>query len=126
MRIASGIVPTIAFGLAMAVAGTSGTFAAHKMAAHKASASTLVAKGHALAVAKHCNTCHAANFKGKPGFSPSLTSTGVLKEYNPKTWDRVMNTGITNDGKPVKKPMPVYHLSAADSNALWAYFKTLK
>ncbi len=37
-----------------------------------------------------------------------------------------MNTGVTNDGGMVKKPMPVYHLKAADSAALYAYFKTLK
>ena len=86
----------------------------------------LVSKGKALAAAKRCNTCHNADYAGKQGFSPSLKSTGVLKEYNPKTWAVVMNTGVTNDGGKVKPPMPVYHLKAADSNALYAYFKTLK
>ncbi len=92
----------------------------------KSSSAALVSKGKALAAAKRCNTCHGADYAGKKGFSPSLHANGVLKEYNPKTWKRVMDTGVTNDGGVVKKPMPAYHMKAADSGALWAYFKTLK
>lgn len=101
--------------------------AAKKPAAKPAAGgAALVAKGKALAESKKCNTCHSADYAGKQGFSPSLKSTGALKEYNPTTWARVMNTGVTEDGGHVKPPMPVYHLKKADSDALWAYFKTLK
>lgn len=86
----------------------------------------LVAQGKQLSQQKGCNGCHGANLEGKPKFSPSLRSNGVLKEYNPKTWARVMDVGITEDGKKVKKPMPVYHLKAQESAALYAYYKTLK
>jgi len=37
-----------------------------------------------------------------------------------------MDTGVTEDGGKVKRPMPVYHMKAADSAALYAYLKTLK
>jgi mono/diheme cytochrome c family protein len=128
MRVSFGVGVTAALGVALALAGTSSTFAAHKMAAHgkPAGSAALIAKGKQLSSEKHCNSCHAADLKGKPGFSPSLHASGVLKEYNPTTWARVMDTGVTNDGGKVKPPMPVYHLSKADSAALWTYFKTLK
>lgn len=86
----------------------------------------LITQGKALAAAKRCNTCHTATYAGKKGFSPSLHASGVLREYNPKTFVRVMSTGVTNDGGHVHAPMPVYHLKAAQSSALYAYFKTLK
>ena len=88
--------------------------------------SKLVAQGKQISDQKGCNTCHGANLAGKPKFSPSLRSNGVLKEYNPKTWARVMDVGITKDGKKVKPPMPVYRMKAPDSAALYAYYKTLK
>jgi len=87
---------------------------------------SLVAKGKSLSTKYGCNTCHGKDLAGKPKFSPSLKSTGVLKEYNPKTWATVLNTGVTNDGGKVKDPMPVYKMKATESAALWAYFKTLK
>lgn len=91
------------------------------------SMAAMAAHGKTLAVAKKCNTCHGADNAGRKGFSPSLRAgSQVLKEYNAKTWARVMDTGVTEDGGKVKPPMPVYHLSAKDSAALWAYFKTLK
>jgi mono/diheme cytochrome c family protein len=86
----------------------------------------LVALGKQISQQKGCNGCHGANLAGKPNFSPSLRSNGVLKEYNPKTWARVMDVGITEDGHKVKKPMPVYRMKAPDSAALYAYYKTLK
>lgn len=92
----------------------------------KAGGAAMIAKGKALAESKRCNTCHNADYAGKKGFSPSLHASGVLKEYNAKTWAVVMDTGVTNDDGKVKPPMPVYHLKAADSGALYAYFKTLK
>lgn len=92
----------------------------------KNSSAAMVSKGKALAESKRCNTCHSADYTGKKGFSPSLHASGVLREYDAKAWARVMDTGVTNDGGVVKKPMPVYHLKAADSSALYAYFKTLK
>lgn len=85
-----------------------------------------IAHAKTLVASKRCSSCHAANLTGRKGFSPSLHASGVMREYNPKTWARVMDTGVTNDNGHVKPPMPVYHLKAADSNALYAYLATLK
>ena len=91
----------------------------------KASPAT-IAKGKTLAVKYGCNTCHGKDYAGKPKFSPSLKKNGVLKEYNPKTWATVLNTGVTNDGGKVKDPMPVYKMKASDSAAIWAFLVSLK
>jgi len=91
----------------------------------KPSAAT-VAKGKTLITQYACNSCHGKDLAGKPHFSPSLKSTGVLKEYTPITWGRVLNTGVTNDGGKVKSPMPVYKMKNSDSSAIWAYLSTLK
>ena len=90
------------------------------------SGAAAVSHGKALVNQYKCNTCHGADLAGKPHFAPSLHATGVLKEYNQKTWERVLDTGLDNDGKPVRKPMPVYHMKAADADAIYAYCKTLK
>lgn len=111
--------------LALALVGSSPAAAPKMKKAAMTSAAT-VAHGKTLAATDRCNTCHGADYSGKKGFSPSLHATGVLREYNAKTWATVMNTGVTNDGGHVRPPMPVYHLKAADSGALYAYFKTLK
>ncbi len=58
----------------------------------------------------NCTGCHGSNLLGRKGFSPNLSKLGVLKEYNQKTFERVMNTGVTNDGGHVQKPMPVLPL----------------
>ena len=118
--------------MATASLATALLYAAHEPAAaktmkkpmHMASAS--VAQGKALSSQFRCNGCHSANLQGKPGFSPSLHQSGVLKEYNAKTWEKVLDTGMTNDGKMVKKPMPVYHMPKAKADAIYAYCKTLK
>lgn len=117
---------TLGFAASLALAGFVPAALAKKPAPMAAGGAALVAKGKTLAAAKQCNTCHNADYAGKKGFSPSLHASGVLKEYNPKTWARVMDTGVTPDGGKVKPPMPVYHLKAADSGAMYAYFKTLK
>lgn len=87
---------------------------------------TQVAHGKALVAGNGCANCHGANLAGRKGFAPSLHASGVLKEYTPSTFARVMNTGVTNDGGHVRKPMPVYHLKNADGTAIYAYLKTLK
>lgn len=119
---------TLGLGASLVLAATVSPAAAPKTAHAPLPkmASGSVAHGKALAASLRCNTCHAANLGGKKGFSPSLRASGVLREYNTKTWARVMDTGVTNDNGHVKAPMPVYHLKAADSNALLAYCKTLK
>ena len=91
----------------------------------KPSAAT-IAKGKALVSTDHCNACHGPNLAGRPGRTPNITSTGVLKEYTPKTWVRLFTTGLTNDGKPVGMPMSSIKLKSADSTAVWAYLETLK
>jgi len=132
MRISYGMGITAVLGVAIDLAGAESTFAAHKAAPHKmapksaAVSPALIAKAKQIIEAKKCNGCHAPDLKGKPGFSPSLTSSGVLKEYNPKTFAVVMDTGKDPEGKMVKPPMPAYHMSAADSNTLYTYFKSLK
>ncbi len=118
---------TLAFGVGAALAGTHISPAAPMHTMRKPAANTaVIAQGKSLAESNGCNGCHGANYAGKQGFSPSIRSTGVLKEYNVKTFERVMNTGVTNDGGHVKKPMPVYHFSAKKSDPLYAFLKTLK
>lgn len=90
------------------------------------SAAQLAALGKKISQQKGCNSCHGADYKGKPNFSPSLRATGVMRKYNTKTFARLMAVGLTEDGEKVKKPMPVYRMKAADSNALYAFLKTLK
>lgn len=85
----------------------------------------LVAQGKTLATAKNCNGCHGADLSGKAGGPPSLHVSGITSKYNAQTWARMLDTGDTHDGGKVHPPMPVYHLSAADSAALWAYVNTL-
>ena len=99
---------------------------AAKGAAKPLSGAAAISHGKALVAQNRCNGCHGPDLAGRPGGAPSLHSDGVLKEYNQKTWERVLNTGLDNDGKPVRKPMPVYHMKAADADAIFAYLKTLK
>jgi mono/diheme cytochrome c family protein len=91
----------------------------------KPSAKT-VATGKALVTKYRCNSCHGADLAGRPGKVPSIKSTGVLKEYTPKTWVRLFTNGTTNDGKPVGMPMSSFKLKPADSTAIWAYLETVK
>ena len=86
----------------------------------------VLAMGKGITTDQGCTNCHGADLNGKKGFAPGLHSKEILKEYNKTTFERVMDTGITNDGKPVEKPMPTYHMKAAKSDALYAYLKSLK
>lgn len=89
-------------------------------------AAQLASEGKRIVQQKGCNGCHGANLSGKKGFSPSIRRGGVLDQYNSKTFARLMDVGITEDGGKVEKPMPVYHLKAHQSAAIYAYLKTLK
>ena len=122
------LIPGLAacLGVSVLLAATVSPAAAPKAHPLKPTAAGSISQGKTLAVSMRCNTCHAASYAGKPHFSPSLHASGVLREYTPKTWARVMNTGVTNDNGHVKAPMPVYHLTAAKSASLYAFFKTLK
>ena len=91
-----------------------------------APSAAMLSHGKSVAARYGCANCHGAGLAGKKGFAPSLHASGVLREYNPVTFVRVMDTGQTNDGGYVRKPMPVYHLKAADSRPLYAYLKSLK
>lgn len=115
---------TLALGLAVAAATVS-RGAAPKLTVHAAPAAQ-IAHGKALVAGSGCAKCHGATLAGRKGFAPSLHASGVLKEYNAATFARVMDTGVTNDGGHVQKPMPVYHLKNADGTAMYAYLKTLK
>ncbi len=121
---------TAVFGACAVLAGTGVSPAAPKMpkkpAAKVMFTAAQIAHGKTLSEAKSCNTCHGATYAGKPGFSPSIRANGVMHQYNVKTFARVMNTGITEDGGHVKSPMPVYHLPAKDGTAIYAFLTTLK
>lgn len=82
--------------------------------------------GKALASSLHCTGCHSADLSGHPNFAPSLRASGVTKEYNQKAFERVMSTGITNDGKPVSPPMKAYGLKASQADDIYFYLLSLK
>jgi cytochrome c553 len=73
-----------------------------------------------------CLGCHAADLAGRPGRTPSLHASGVLKHYTKKQFEVVMNTGVTNDGGHVRGGMPTFHWKASTSDAVYKYLKTLK
>jgi cytochrome c553 len=73
-----------------------------------------------------CMRCHGPELSGKPGRTPSLRSSGVLKHYTKKQFERVMATGMTNDGGMVWKSMPVFHWKADQADQAYAYLKKLK
>jgi mono/diheme cytochrome c family protein len=85
-----------------------------------------IAQGKQISEQNGCNGCHAADYAGKKGFSPSIRAAGVTKQYTLATFERVMDTGVTEDGDHVRRPMPVYHMPAAKSAPLYAFLKTLK
>ncbi len=127
MRMTFPLVWTLAFGACVTLAGIQNSPAAPPKAAKKpASGAAQIALGKKLAEENGCNSCHLANYSGKKGFSPSLRANGVTKEYTLPQWEKVMNTGVTKSGGHVMKPMPVYHMTAAKSAPLYAFFKSLK
>lgn len=120
---------TLAFGLGVTLVGIQTSPAAPPKAAKMhtgASPAALIAQGKTLAESNGCNGCHSATYAGKQGFSPSIRANGVTKQYKLATWERMMNTGITEDGGHVNKPMPVYHMVAAKSAPLYAFLTSLK
>ena len=121
---------TAAFGACAVLAGTGVSPAAPKMpkkpAAKVMFTAAQIAHGKALTEAKSCNTCHGATYAGKPGFSPSIRANGHTKTYNAKTFARMLDTGVTDDGGMVRKPMPVYHLPTKDGTDVYAFLTTLK
>lgn len=133
MRMTSTAAVTLAFGLCVTFAGLhSGPAAGRTMKPMKAAkkpmlmAGSDIAHGKAVAESNGCNTCHKADYAGKKAFSPSIRANGITAKYTAKTWERVMNTGVTEDAGHVMKPMPVYHMAAKDSAPLYAFLKTLK
>lgn len=116
----------LSLSLVVASAGLSATATA---AAGKkkpaASSAALISQGKVLASQYHCNGCHGADFKGKPGRTPDITQTGQLKNYNATTLAALLSTGVEHDGKHLQH-MPVMHLPASKSRAIYAYLKTVK
>ena len=127
-RITSTAALTLAFGLCVTLAGIQTSPAAPPKPAKKPAASPTaqIAAGKALAESNGCNGCHSATYAGKQGFSPSIRATGVTKKYTLATWERMMDTGVTEDGGHVQKPMPVYHMPAAKSAPLYAFLMSQK
>ena len=127
MRFTTTAALTTVFGLSVILAGTHISPAAPKAVKKPATTgAALIAQGKTIAESNGCSSCHSATYAGKKGFSPSIRSTGVTKKYTLATWTRVMNTGVTEDGGHVEKPMPVYHMAAKVSAPLYAFMKSLK
>lgn len=119
---------TAAFGLCAVFAGIQTLPAApvHTLKKPSASNTALIAAGKGIAESSGCNGCHSATYAGKKGFSPSIRANGVTKQYKLATFERVMNTGVTEDGGHVEKPMPVYHMTTKKSAPLYAFLTSLK
>ena len=119
---------TAAFGLCAVFASiqTSPAAPVHTLKKPSASTTALIAAGKGIAESNGCNGCHSATYAGKKGFSPSIRANGVTKQYKLATFERVMNTGVTEDGGHVEKPMPVYHMDAKKSAPLYAFLTSLK
>jgi mono/diheme cytochrome c family protein len=132
MRMTSTGALTLAFGLCVTLAGIHTSPAAPPQAIKKAtkkpvvSPAAQIAAGKAISEQNGCNSCHAATYAGKKGFSPSIRADGITSKYTLATWERVMDTGVTEDGGHVQKPMPVYHMPAAKSAPLYAFLKSQK
>ena len=123
---------TVAFGLCAALTGIHTSPAAFGKTTAKpskkpaASSAAQIAQGKAISEENGCGSCHTATYAGKKGFSPSIRANGVTQKYTLVNWERMMNTGVTEDGGHVNKPMPIYHMPAAKSAPLYAFFKSLK
>ena len=119
---------TAAFGLCavFAVVQTSPAAPAHALKKPAMSSAALITQGKAVSESNGCNSCHGAAYAGKKGFSPSIRANGIMKKYTLIAFERVMNTGVTEDGGHVERPMPVYHMPAAKSAPLYAFLESLK
>lgn len=122
---------TLALGACAVLAGTGVSPAApgkmpKKPAVKLAFTAAQIAHGKALSEEKSCNSCHGADYAGKPGFSPSIRANGHTKHYTAKTFARMLDTGVTDDGGIVRKPMPIYHMPAKDGTDVYAFLTTLK
>ena len=98
----------------------------HQHTVMASASASLIKKGMLISEKDGCNKCHAATYKGKPGFSPNITSTGEIKHYSEAKFARMMLNGTTDDGGKVRPPMPVYKANAAESKALYLFLKTKK
>ncbi len=127
MRMSSASVLTLALGLCVTLATVHTSPAAPgKMVKMPAASAAMITHGKAVAESNGCSSCHSANYAGKKSFSPSIRANGVTKQYTLVKWERVMNTGVTEDGGHVQKPMPVYRMAAKDSAPLYAFLKAQK
>lgn len=128
MTLKSAAALTAAFGLCTILAATQTSPAApvHSTKKPGIPSAALISQGKTISESNGCNSCHGATYTGKPGFSPSIRANGVTKEYTLATWERVMNSGVTNDGGHVRRPMPVYHMPPAKSAPLYAFLKSQK
>jgi len=124
MRPISVLFASAALAITLGLAGAT-TGAVSKK--HPMSGGGSITAGKMLISKDHCNACHSVDLKGKPGFSPGLTASGPMRHYTKKTFERLMSTGIDDDGKKINPPMlGVCKLKAADSDAIYAYLKTVK
>lgn len=89
----------------------------------KASAHVMVVKPANITT---CTGCHGKDLTGSKGFSPSIRASGELKHYTKAQFERLMKTGVTNDGGMVRKPMRVFHYTNKEADLLYTYLKSLK
>ena len=116
---------TAAFAGLMLLAAHSGPPASAKLKIPSASAAQAM-QGKAL-VTKMCAGCHGADLAGRKGRSPSIrASHGPMQHYTKKQFERLMDSGITDDGKKVMPYMPAFKMSAAKADSIYAYLKTQK
>jgi mono/diheme cytochrome c family protein len=117
---------TAALAAALLYAGH-GTASAKPMKHMKSMMAGAVSSAPALLTKYHCNACHAPNLMGKPGFSPSIKGTGSLHDYTQAQFVKLMHTGMQNDGKHVRRPMPVFaQMPTTQAVTIFKYLKAQK
>jgi cytochrome c553 len=123
-------VTTILLASALVLASATYSTAAKKASAMKkkpaaSSSAAMISQGKALAAQYRCGGCHGADLKGKPGGAPNIHVTGALHDYTQAQFVTLLDTGKMNNGRQLSG-MPVLHMPAAKSKAIFAYLKSLK
>ncbi len=120
------VVATTTLAVTMGIAALLPSPVAGKTAPKPASSNVkLIATGKKIIVTR-CIKCHGTNLEGKPKRVPPLTAKGPVRHYTQATFERLMAKSVDKENKPIEAPMSRIHLSKADSDAVWAYLKTVK
>lgn len=85
-----------------------------------------------------CTDCHGPQLKGQPlpfkptidmpwaPIAPSLRQSAIKRKYDEAKLTRFLVTHKTYNGKPLRPPMPAYHLNQLDAQAVSKYITSLK